>query len=125
MAAVGYGAYYIVWRVAAGTVNPRAWYLGIPLIVIETFACYQLFLALVRMRADTRGSVSPDDVAHLLAACDLDHECFTVDVLLPTFDEPGEVLEQTIRAARDIAYPHETYVLDGRYAHLGRGALRA
>ncbi|MFA5844150.1 MAG: glycosyltransferase family 2 protein [Coriobacteriia bacterium] len=111
-AAVAYGAYYIVWRVAAGTVDMRAWYLGIPLIAIEAFACYQLFLAFVRMRADTRGSIGADAVAHLLAACSLDSECFTVDVLLPTYDEPSEVLEQTIRAARDIAYPHETFVLD-------------
>jgi cellulose synthase (UDP-forming) len=36
----------------------------------------------------------------------------TVDVLIPTLNEPFAVLAPTVIAACDISYPHRTYVLD-------------
>lgn len=111
-AAVLYGAYYLVWRVVAGTVDLRAWYLGFALLIVEVFALYQLTLALMRIRTDRHLALTDDELHRAFAACSLERECVTVDVMIPTYDEPLEVLLQTIRAARDIEYPHETYVLD-------------
>lgn len=36
----------------------------------------------------------------------------SVDVLVPVFDEPFDLIEQTLRAALAIRYPHRTYLLD-------------
>ncbi len=36
----------------------------------------------------------------------------TVDVFIPTFNEPSHIIEKAIRAALRIRHPHETYVLD-------------
>lgn len=35
-----------------------------------------------------------------------------VDVLIPTYREPLHVIRRTVMAARDILYPHQTWVLD-------------
>ncbi|HEY5506789.1 MAG TPA: glycosyltransferase family 2 protein [Coriobacteriia bacterium] len=111
-AAVVYGAYYLGWRVWAGTVDLHVWYLSVPLLLIETFAFYQLALAAGRVRPDEHLALTEEGLQAAYAACSLDQECRTVDVLVPTYDEPIGVLRQTIQAARDIEYPHETYVLD-------------
>jgi cellulose synthase (UDP-forming) len=37
---------------------------------------------------------------------------FTVDVFVPVYTEPARMIEMTIRAAKEIDYPHETYLLD-------------
>ena len=39
-------------------------------------------------------------------------EGLSVDVLIPTYQEPLEILRRTVMAARDLRYPHETWVLD-------------
>ncbi|MDC0251574.1 cellulose synthase catalytic subunit [bacterium] len=36
----------------------------------------------------------------------------SVDVFVPAFDEPLWLVEQTLRAAKEIQYPHQTYLLD-------------
>src|SRR5258708_2345646 len=36
----------------------------------------------------------------------------TVDVLIPTYNEPVELLRETVLCAVNIRYPHKTYVLD-------------
>jgi len=37
---------------------------------------------------------------------------YSVDVYLPTFNEPLELIERTLRAVVGIRYPHTTYVID-------------
>lgn len=37
---------------------------------------------------------------------------YTVDVLLPVYTEPVEMIELTVIGAKSIDYPHETYLLD-------------
>ncbi len=36
----------------------------------------------------------------------------SVDVLIPTYKEPLHIIRRTLMAARDIRYPHQTWVLD-------------
>lgn len=36
----------------------------------------------------------------------------SVDVLIPTYKEPLHIIRRTVLAARDILYPHQTWVLD-------------
>ena len=40
------------------------------------------------------------------------HANLSVDVFVPAFDEPLWLVEQTLRAAKEIQYPHQTYLLD-------------
>lgn len=37
---------------------------------------------------------------------------FTVDVFIPAYTEPLEMIELTLKAAKELDYPHETYLLD-------------
>jgi len=39
-------------------------------------------------------------------------EGVSVDVLIPTYKEPLHVIRRTVMAARDIRYPHQTWLLD-------------
>ncbi|MBB5039076.1 glycosyltransferase family 2 protein [Prosthecobacter dejongeii] len=37
---------------------------------------------------------------------------FTVDVMVPVYTEPAEMIDLTVLGAKEIAYPHETWLLD-------------
>jgi len=37
---------------------------------------------------------------------------YTVDVFLPTYNEPIKLVERTIKAVKEIKYPHTTYLID-------------
>lgn len=37
---------------------------------------------------------------------------FTVDVMVPVYTEPAEMIDLTVMGAKEIAYPHETWLLD-------------
>ena len=50
---------------------------------------------------------------------------YTVDVLVPVYTEPIEMIEFTITAAKEIDFPHETYVLDdGRREEIREAARK-
>lgn len=49
-----------------------------------------------------------------------------VDVFIPTYNEPLELVEETVRAAVAMRYPHRTFVLDdGNRPEIGEMAARA
>lgn len=53
------------------------------------------------------------------------HVSGTVDVFIPTYNEPVSVVERTVRAAVSMTYPHRTFVLDdGNRAEIGEMARR-
>jgi cellulose synthase (UDP-forming) len=67
-------------------------FLGLPV--------FQMVMAIyLTFRFKVRGHLQTDD--------DL-----TVDVYVTVFDEPIELVEKTLRAAVEIRYPHQTYLLD-------------
>ena len=91
--------YYFQWRI--GVFNPA--YPAYSWIVFAAeligFARTFLFL-LVAVRVPHRDEVPAAPPG------------LTVDVFIPTVDEPIDVLRRTARAALAIAYPHETWILD-------------
>lgn len=97
--AVGVGGAYLVWRLG-WTMNWSAWWVAVPLFAAEAHG-YATFLLYLMMTWDQRPlprrPIRPGR---------------TVDLFIPTYNEPFEVLALTIAGAVAVEYPHETYVLD-------------
>jgi cellulose synthase/poly-beta-1,6-N-acetylglucosamine synthase-like glycosyltransferase len=91
-------ALYFPWRLT--TFNPAAPVLSILLYMAELFALVQIALhAFMTFRILEREAPLPLHDA-------------TVDVLVPTYNEPVEMLRRTLLAARNMKYPHETWLID-------------
>jgi len=93
-------AAYLVWR-ATATLNIGAWYLSVPMLILEMHAAvgialftFSLWDVDVRPRRRDLGRVP------------------TVAVLIPTYNEGPEILVPTIAAAVALEPAHETWVLD-------------
>ena len=94
------GVNYVVWRWFA-SVNWSAWWIAVPLVVAETCSLIDAFLFGVTMwRIKERGEPPPPDPRA------------TVDVFVTTYNEPIDLVMTTARAAAEIRYPHQTWVLD-------------
>ncbi len=93
------GVNYVAWRWLE-SVNWSAWWIAVPLVIAETYSLIDTFLFCLTMwRAKERPApVSPPQG--------------TVDVFIATYNEPVELVMTTARAARGIAYPHTTWILD-------------
>jgi len=94
-------AAYLTWR-AVATIDPAVWWLSVPLYVLELHAAVGLGLytfSLWDLRAGPR--------ARPVAETPL-----RVAVLIPTWNEPPEVLAPTIAAAVALRPAHQTWVLD-------------
>ncbi|MDF2555240.1 MAG: cellulose synthase [Microbacterium sp.] len=94
------GLNYITWRWLA-SVNWEAWWIAVPLVIAETYSLIDsLIFGLgawrLRERPDSPPITRP----------------MTVDVLVATYNEPFDLVMKTAIAARDITYPHETWILD-------------
>jgi cellulose synthase (UDP-forming) len=92
---------YLVWRLN-GTIAPEIWWLSVPLFVVEVhnavgLALYTFALWDVGRRPRWR------------RVTETDHR---VAILIPTVNEPAEVLLPTIAAAVVLRPAHETWVLD-------------
>ncbi len=94
------GLNYVVWRWLE-SVNWNAWWIAVPLVVAETYSLVEVSLfAMTMWRARERPEPPPPP------------DGATVDVLITTYDEPIDLVLRTAVAARDITYPHRTWVLD-------------
>ncbi len=103
------GLNYVVWRWLE-SVSWDAWWIAVPLVLAETYSFVDVGLfALTMWRARTRPAPPPPP------------EGVTVDVFVTTVDEPVDLVMATVLAARDMGYPHRTWVLDDG----ARPALRA
>ncbi|WP_069386276.1 glycosyltransferase [Cellulosimicrobium cellulans] len=111
--AVAFGLVYITWR-WTGTVAWEAWWIAVPLVLAETYSLGETVLfALTTWNARRRPPAPPAP------------EGLTVDVFVTTYNEPLELVLRTAVAARDMTYPHETWVLDdGARPELERAAAR-
>jgi len=99
--AVVIGVAYLVWRWLF-TIDLAYWWVALPLIVAETHNVIGLGLfTLALWDID----VSPPWHA-------VDETKYSVAVLIPTYNEPEEVLLPTIAAAVAMKPAHETWVLD-------------
>lgn len=94
------GTIYIGWR-WTDSISWSAWWIAVPLILAETYSLVDTALfgtTVWRLKERGEPPVAPDGV--------------TVDVLVTTYDEPVDLVLATATAARDIRYPHETWILD-------------
>ncbi len=110
-AAIAYvcvGVWYLWWR-TFDTLNPDALWLSLPLLFADYlgFAFFFLFAINLWSRIRRYPPVPVDGLS--------------VDVFIPTYNEPLDILRPTIVSALAMDYPHKTYVLDdGRREHVRR-----
>jgi cellulose synthase (UDP-forming) len=89
---------YFPWRLT--TFNPHATVLSLMLYAAELFGLVCILLhGFMTWRVLERQSPMPLPDA-------------TVDVFIPTYNEPVDMLRRTVMAARNMKYPHETWLLD-------------
>ncbi|HTV12056.1 MAG TPA: glycosyltransferase [Acidimicrobiales bacterium] len=93
-------AVYLVWR-PLGTMTHAAIWLAVPFYVFEVYA----FANFAFFSFDLWSLAKPVDPPAP------DHQ-YRVAVLIPTYNEPREILLPTLAAAVAIEEPHETWVLD-------------
>lgn len=94
------GFLYLSWRYTA-TINWAAWPIALGLVIAETYSYIDAWLfGLTLWRLQQRGEPPPP----LPNA--------TVDVFITCYNEPVAIVRETAIAARDIRYPHRTYLLD-------------
>lgn len=105
------GVNYVVWRWLAST-NWTAWWIGVPLVLAETYSLVDsLLFGLTVWRVRRRPTPPPPP------------EGATVDVFITTYNEPVDMVMATAEAAQRIRFPHSTWVLDdGERAEMAEAA---
>ncbi len=99
VAAAIYMTYYIAWRWTS-TLNPSALGFSIVLALAESYIVLRAYFTLFETwKLEVREPAAP-------------LPGLKVDVFVTTYNEPVEVLRKTVLAAREIRYPHRTWVLD-------------
>ena len=94
------GTWYVAWRWTS-SINWAAWAIALPLIVAETYSWVDSWLfGLTMWKLKERDPPPPPP------------EGATVDVFITVYNEPLDLVRATARGARDIVYPHSTYILD-------------
>jgi cellulose synthase (UDP-forming) len=94
------GTWYITWRWTS-SINWAAWAIAVPLVVAETYSWIDSWLfglTMWKLRERDPPPPPPEDA--------------TVDVFITVYNEPLELVRATVRGAREMTYPHRTYVLD-------------
>ena len=99
--AIAVTAAYLVWRLTS-TIALAWWWVAIPLFIVEVHNAFGLVLYTVALWTIDAGD--PPREASLRKA--------RVAVLIPTYNEPPDVLLPTIAAAVALKPRHETWVLD-------------
>ncbi len=95
---IGYTIYYLVWRFS--TFNPDAIWLSWIFWVTELYG-FIIFLCFAFI---TWKIVNP--------RIQNSKYNFSVDIFVPTYGEPLDILHATISGCNKITYPHKTYILD-------------
>jgi cellulose synthase/poly-beta-1,6-N-acetylglucosamine synthase-like glycosyltransferase len=101
LTALAMSVIYLVWR-GAFTLNLSAWWISVPLYVLEIAG----FIALALF------TYSLWDIDSLLAPPQVTRTNARLAVLIPTYDEDEEILLPTVAAAVAMQLEHETWVLD-------------
>lgn len=94
------GIDYVGWR-WWHSVHWAAWWIAVPLVLAETYSLIDSLLyglTMWRLRQRPAPPPPPRD--------------WTVDVFITTYDEPLDLVLATARAAQQITYPHQTWILD-------------
>jgi cellulose synthase (UDP-forming) len=94
------GLNYIIWRWMV-SINWEAWWIAVPLVLAETYSLVDSLLFGVTMWRYRQRDTPPPPPPGL-----------TVDVFITTYNEPFDLVMGTARAAKNIEYPHRTWILD-------------
>jgi cellulose synthase (UDP-forming) len=94
-----FAAGYIVWR-WTHTLNTDALWFSLPLVLAESYGLLTAFFYVFTCWDPLRRQ-SPPPLPQR-----------SVDVFITTYDEPIDIIRRTAVAARDIRYPHSTFLLD-------------
>jgi hypothetical protein len=101
LAAIGVTVAYLAWRLTS-TIALDWWWVAIPLFIVEVHNAFGLVLYTVALwSVDPTGLPQPGRAPRARIA-----------VLIPTYNEPTDVLLPTIAAAVALRPKHETWVLD-------------
>lgn len=101
LAAVLVTVSYLAWRLN-GTIAMNVWWISIPLFAVEVHNAFGLILYTFALW----------EVGKRPAWHPVRHTSLRVAVLIPTYNEPVEVLLPTVAAAVVLKPAHETWVLD-------------
>ncbi|WP_091470165.1 glycosyltransferase family 2 protein [Paenarthrobacter nitroguajacolicus] len=94
------GVNYVAWRWMA-SLNWDAWWIAVPLVIAETYSLIDVMLfGLTVWNIKFRKPPPPAP------------ETATVDVFITTYNEPLDLVITTALAAKDIRWPHSTWILD-------------
>lgn len=96
---IGVTGWYLWWRVT-DTIDVGAFYISFPLLFADMLGAFFFLLFAANLWALQRREPPPPP------------EGLSVDVFIPTYNEPLSVLRPTVAAAVAMDYPHRTYVLD-------------
>src|SRR5438105_14610 len=99
VASLAFSLFYITWRWAF-TINTEALWYSVPLALAETYGLLTAFFLTFTAWA-IRLRTPPAPLRDR-----------TVDVFVTTYDEPLAIIRKTALAARELHYPHTTYLLD-------------
>ena len=97
---VALGGSYILWRWSA-TIAWDAWWIAVPLVLAETYSLGESVLYGITMWNARRRKAPPPAPPGR-----------SVDVFIATYNEPLDIVLTTAVAARDMTYPHRTWILD-------------
>jgi cellulose synthase (UDP-forming) len=90
---------YLSWRLGYSFNYDALWF-AIPLFLAEFHGFIEATLYFFMVWSPTKRTAPPPLLNR------------TVDVLIPTVNEPIDILRMTLLGCRDLTYPHKTYVLD-------------
>lgn len=94
------GIYYLAWRMSA-SINWSAWPIALALLVAELYSFIgSVFFGVSMWKLRERGPARPAPPGK------------TVDIFITAYNEPVEIVRETVRRSLAVRYPHETYVLD-------------
>lgn len=96
---LAFSTFYIVWR-WGWTINTEALWYSVPLAVAETYGLLTAFF-LTFTAWGVKRRTPPAALRDR-----------TVDVFVTTYDESLKIIRKTTLAARELRYPHATYILD-------------
>ena len=97
---VALGGSYMAWRWTS-TIAWDAWWIAIPLVLAETYSLGESVLYGITMwNARRRPDPPPAPQGR------------SVDVFIATYNEPLDIVLTTAVAARNMTYPHRTWILD-------------
>ena len=94
------GLFYLSWRYAS-SINWAAWPIALALLAAETYSFIDSCLFGLTMWGLRERPAPPPPAPNA-----------TVDVFITCYNEPVELVRETAEAARSIAWPHQTYILD-------------